>query len=194
MPRPVKPRFVAGAPTIAGFAPKGAAPRGQVILTVEGFEALRLSDFEHLDQATAAEIMGVSRQTYGRILGQARSLVCDALVTGKEILIDGGHFELRGRGWARGRGGGRGRGQGGGRGHRSRREVTDMPEKDGTGPGGQKDNQGSGTGRGRGGRGQGAGRGGGAGQRTGQGAGRGRGQSSGGGRGGGGQGGGRRNR
>lgn len=104
MPRPMKPRFVSGSPAIETFTPKGHAPRGAVILPVEGFEALRLSDFEHLDQETASQIMNVSRQTYGRILAQARSLVCEALVTGKEIRIEGGNFELRGRGRCRRRG------------------------------------------------------------------------------------------
>jgi len=165
MPRPVKPRFVAETPATEGFVPKGSVPRGQVILTIEGFEALRLSDFEQLDQAAAAHIMGISRQTYGRVLSQARMLVCDALVTGKEILIDGGHFEFRGRG--------RGRGQG----HHGGREVMAMPRKDRTGP----DGQGPATGRGRGGCAQGAARVvGNGGQKTGRGAGRGRGQGRGG--------------
>lgn len=162
MPRPVKPRFVTETPAIESFVPRGIPPRGQVILTIEGFEALRLSDFEQLDQAAAARIMGISRQTYGRVLGQARALVCNALVMGKEILIDGGHFELRGRG--------RGHGHGYGR------EVMSMPQKDKTGPQGQ----GPAAGRGSGGFGQGAGHTGNPGQRPGRGTGRGRGQGRGG--------------
>jgi predicted DNA-binding protein (UPF0251 family) len=73
-------------------------------------EAIRLTDFEGLDQETAADMMEVSRQTYGRILARARNIVGEALVTGKALKIGGGTYELRGMGRRRRRGGGRGRG------------------------------------------------------------------------------------
>ncbi|MDY6823406.1 MAG: DUF134 domain-containing protein [Thermodesulfobacteriota bacterium] len=130
MPRPRKTRFVTGYPAASGFSPVDFAPTGEVILSVEGFEALRLSDFEHLDQETAAQIMEVSRQTYGRILGEARSIVAEAFVTGKTVRIDGGIFEYRERG----------------RRHRRGKGVNHMPRGDGTGPSGE----GPVTGRGRG--------------------------------------------
>lgn len=95
MPRPKKPRFVSGYPTINAFVPQGMAQTGEVVLSVEGLEALRLSDFERLDQETAAQIMAVSRQTYGRILGQARTIVSEALVTAKALRIEGGTYEMR---------------------------------------------------------------------------------------------------
>ena len=96
MPRPKKPRFVSGYPTISAFVPQGMPQTGEVVLSVEGLEALRLSDFERLDQETAAQIMEVSRQTYGRILGEARAIVSEALVTGKALRIEGGTYEMRG--------------------------------------------------------------------------------------------------
>ena len=96
MPRPKKPRFVSGYPTISAFVPQGMPQTGEVVLAVEGLEALRLSDFERLDQETAAQIMEVSRQTYGRILGEARTIVSEALVTGKALRIEGGTYEMRG--------------------------------------------------------------------------------------------------
>ena len=71
MPRPKKPRFVSGYPTLTAFIPQGVPISGEVLLSVEELEAVRLSDFEGLDQAAAAELMGVSRQTYGRVLGRA---------------------------------------------------------------------------------------------------------------------------
>ena len=49
------------------FVPVGIAQTGELTLSIEGMEAIRLSDFERLDQETAAKIMEVSRQTYGRI-------------------------------------------------------------------------------------------------------------------------------
>ena len=96
MPRPKKPRFVSGYPTITAFVPQGMPQTGEVVLSVEELEALRLSDFERLDQETAAQIMAVSRQTYGRILGQARATVSEAVVTGKALRIEGGTYEMRG--------------------------------------------------------------------------------------------------
>ena len=101
MPRPKKPRFVSSYPTIAAFVPQGTPITGEVMLTVEELEAIRLSDFECLDQETAADFMEVSRQTYGRILSRARGIVGAALVTGKALKIAGGNFAMRGRGMRR---------------------------------------------------------------------------------------------
>ena len=98
MPRPKKPRFVSGYPTIAAFVPQGVPITGEVMLTIEELEAIRLSDFEHLDQESAANLMQVSRQTYGRILFTARSIVGEALVTGKALKIAGGNYAMRGGG------------------------------------------------------------------------------------------------
>jgi predicted DNA-binding protein (UPF0251 family) len=97
MPRPKKPRFVSGYPTISTYVPLGMPQTGEIRLSLEGLEAIRLSDFEGLDQETAAKIMAVSRQTYGRILGEARSIVSEALVTGKALRIEGGTYEVRGQ-------------------------------------------------------------------------------------------------
>ncbi|PIE58671.1 MAG: DNA-binding protein [Desulfobulbus propionicus] len=109
MPRPRKTRFVTAYPGIESFVPRDVAWAGYVCLTVEEFETIRLSDYEGLDQETAASRMGVSRHTYGRLLSSARSAVAKALVTGKELRIGGGHFEYRGPGKQR-----RHRGPGGG--------------------------------------------------------------------------------
>jgi predicted DNA-binding protein (UPF0251 family) len=76
------------------------------MLSVEELEAIRLSDVEHLDQEAAANLMQVSRQTYGRILFTARGIIGEALVTGKALRIDGGNYTMRGGGRRR-----RGRGR-----------------------------------------------------------------------------------
>jgi predicted DNA-binding protein (UPF0251 family) len=119
--RPKKPRFVSGYPTLTAFVPEGVPISGEVYLSVEELEAVRLSDFEGLDQESAANLMEVSRQTYGRILARARHCISDALITGKALRIEGGDYEFRGRGMRRRRGGGRGlgRGRGKGRGRQS---------------------------------------------------------------------------
>ena len=111
MPRPRKPRFVQGRPIVDAFIPNSVPPWGseEVFLPIEGLEAIRMSDFQGLDQETAAGLMNVSRQTYGRILAEARAIVAEALVMGKILRIEGGHFEMppRGRGRHRRRRGGR---------------------------------------------------------------------------------------
>ncbi len=114
--RPRKPRLVSAYPTITAFVPQGINVTGESVLTVDEFEAIRLSDFEHLDQEGGAAMMGVSRHTFGRLLARGRSIVADAMVTGKVLKIEGGSYELRGPGRGqkhgrRGRGGGRGFGR-----------------------------------------------------------------------------------
>ncbi len=111
MPRPKKPRFVSAYPAIAAFVPQGVTVTGEIFMSVEELESIRLSDFEHLDQETAANMMGVSRHTYGRILGNARSSIAEALVTGKAMKIGGGAYEFRGMGGRRRGKGGRGHGR-----------------------------------------------------------------------------------
>lgn len=112
MPRPKKPRFVSGYPTLTAFIPEGVTVTGQVFLSLEELEAIRLSDFEGLDQESAANLMEISRQTYGRVLAHARCVISEALVTGKALKIEGGDYEFRGmRRRRRGGGGGR-RGRG----------------------------------------------------------------------------------
>ena len=116
MPRPKKPRFVSGYPTLTAFIPKGVPITGEVLLTIEELEAIRLSDFEGLDQETAANLMEVSRRTYGRILARAHHCISKSLITGKALRIEGGDYEFRGMGMRRRRGGGRGQGREPGRG------------------------------------------------------------------------------
>ena len=107
MPRPKKPRFVSAYPAIAAFVPQGVAVAGEIFMSVEELESIRLSDFEHLDQETAANMMEVSRHTYGRILANARSIEAEALVTGKVLKIGGGVYEFRGMGGRQRRRGGK---------------------------------------------------------------------------------------
>jgi predicted DNA-binding protein (UPF0251 family) len=80
------------------FRPEGISSTAMedIVLPVEGLEALRLSDLEKLDHESAASQMNVSRQTFGRVLAEARTLVAEALVLGKRIRIHGGAYALPG--------------------------------------------------------------------------------------------------
>lgn len=96
MARPPKCRIVQTEPSITYFKPRGIPMKGlkEFVLTVEGFEAIRLSDMEGLDQDEVAKLMGVSRQTVGRVLTQARKVVATALVEGHCIKIEGGTYQV----------------------------------------------------------------------------------------------------
>lgn len=60
----------------------------EVHLGTDAWEALRLCDYEGLEQAAAARRMGVSRPTVSRILERARQAVARALVEGCSLVID----------------------------------------------------------------------------------------------------------
>ncbi len=98
MPRPRKPRFVRAEPVTRYFKPQGIPLRDleSVVLSVEELEALRLVDDEGLYQEAAAERMEVSRQTFQRVLREARRKVADVLVNGKALGIEGGDYVLAG--------------------------------------------------------------------------------------------------
>jgi predicted DNA-binding protein (UPF0251 family) len=59
-------------------------------LTLDEFEALRLADLDGLHQDKAAARMGVSRQTFGRIVENARRKVAQVLYSGMALSIEGG--------------------------------------------------------------------------------------------------------
>jgi len=81
------------------FKPAGLKGREleRVVMTLDEFEALRLSDLEGLYQTDAAARMGVSRATFGRILEAAHNKVAQALVNGKALVIEGGPVRVVGR-------------------------------------------------------------------------------------------------
>ncbi|MFH1058995.1 MAG: DUF134 domain-containing protein [Pseudomonadota bacterium] len=131
MPRPRLCRLVADTPPVDYYKPRGVplAQLREVVLPLEGLEALRLVEVEGLDQEAAAARMGVSRPTFTRVLAEARHLVAVALTQGQALRIAGGDYRLaeapagqpdapclgrmgHGRGGFGGGGHGRGRGRG----------------------------------------------------------------------------------
>ena len=90
MSRPIKRRYVSPAPKAEEFRPVGVAPEDlrRLVLPLDGLEALRLTDLIGLEQVEAARHMGVSRQTFGRILAAARRVASQALVGGLALRIE----------------------------------------------------------------------------------------------------------
>ena len=119
MPRPRRIRRIFFEPRINYFKPIGIPLRHleESILTKDELEAIRLIDYEKIEQGKAGKKMKISQPTLSRLLNSARKKIAEALINSKAIKIQGGVFEMvrpRGRGLGLGRGqglrvGGRGR-------------------------------------------------------------------------------------
>jgi len=121
MPRPFCQRRIAFIPSVTYFKPAGIPLHelDEVALTLDELEALRLADLLGLYQEQAAERMGISRATFGRIVESARRKTADALTGGKALRLDGGPVVHAPGAGAPGPGFGQGRrGRGCGRGPR----------------------------------------------------------------------------
>lgn len=93
--RPRKVRVVQKEPEILQFSPRGRRGRPDNIkLKYEEFEAIRLADYVGLNQSEASEFMGISQQTFSRILKNARRSLSEGLVKGKIIKVLGGDFKI----------------------------------------------------------------------------------------------------
>ncbi|MBT8044491.1 MAG: DUF134 domain-containing protein [Verrucomicrobiae bacterium] len=90
MPRPLNPRRIRCLPAARYFKPRGIpmSDLEEVELAADELEALQLADAEGLYRAQAAEKMGVSRQTFDRIVRRARAKVASALVGGHALRIE----------------------------------------------------------------------------------------------------------
>lgn len=90
MSRPPCPRKIAHSPPATYFKPAGIPLRDleEINLGPDELEAMRLADCEDLYHQEAAEHMGVSRQTFDRIVRRARQKVAAALVRGHALRIE----------------------------------------------------------------------------------------------------------
>ncbi len=97
MVRPRICRQVHCEPNVNYFKPRGIplTRLDQVTLAVDELEAIRLHDFQEIEQTLAAEKMNISQPTFHRTLESARKKVADALVNGKAIKIEGGDYTTK---------------------------------------------------------------------------------------------------
>lgn len=100
MARPTSSRKICHPPLYSYFGPASQprTRRDEIILRLDELEAVRLADHESLYQDEAAEKMGISRQTFGRIIEAARKKIAGAIVTGKAIRVEGGEVDIHGKG------------------------------------------------------------------------------------------------
>lgn len=96
MPRPKQDRKISIPPIMQGFKPFGIplSMLDSVSLLFDEYEAVRLLDYEGLNQEQAAERMQISRPTLTRIYEKARKTVATAFVEGKMIIIQGGNVQF----------------------------------------------------------------------------------------------------
>lgn len=94
MARPIRCRRICREPEYDTFGPQGAKGQGQVLLTVDEFEAVRLIDHERKTHEQCAGQMGVSRTTVTEIYERARGKIADCIVNGKTLCISGGNYAV----------------------------------------------------------------------------------------------------
>lgn len=91
MPRQKLMRKIDKLPTFKGFKPVGKIDdMAPVVMNLEEYESIRLSDYANLSQAEASVVMGVSRPTYTRIYDIARKKIAQAFVEGRTVIFEGG--------------------------------------------------------------------------------------------------------
>jgi len=72
------------------FKPRGIplVELEEISITMDELESIRLADYEGLYHEKAAARMKISRQTFGRILREARKKVAGCLIKGKALKIE----------------------------------------------------------------------------------------------------------
>jgi uncharacterized protein len=90
MPRKKCFRHIDSKPGVTFYKPAGVPMHSleEVVLHIDEFEAVRLADAEGLYHEEAAARMNISRQTFGRIVGEARRKIAGAITGGKAIVIE----------------------------------------------------------------------------------------------------------
>ncbi|MDC1106696.1 DUF134 domain-containing protein [Prolixibacteraceae bacterium] len=97
MPRQRRLRKVVSPPKFKGYKPYGARKQSSLQeeeLLYEEYEALKLADYDLMNHAEAAMLMGISRATFARIYESARRKLARAFVETKEIRMAYGHAEM----------------------------------------------------------------------------------------------------
>lgn len=90
MARPQKRRCICSKPKITSFSPQDCTANGNVNLTYDEYEVVRILDFLKMTQEECAVKMDISRPTVTRIYDTARQKIADAMVNGRSLTIHGG--------------------------------------------------------------------------------------------------------
>jgi predicted DNA-binding protein (UPF0251 family) len=89
MPRPKIPRRLKFNPQVFYFKPRGIPLRllDEVNIKRDEIEAVKLHDYDKLDQIKAAQKMKISQPTFARILKNAHRKIAKAIIKGQAIRI-----------------------------------------------------------------------------------------------------------
>ena len=92
MSRPCNCRRIGNHPHLLKFGPLGmTGDRECLTLNHDCFEAVRLADYLGMSTNQAAEKMGISRHTYGRLLRRGHGIIAKALCASLNLQIEGGN-------------------------------------------------------------------------------------------------------
>jgi predicted DNA-binding protein (UPF0251 family) len=96
MVRPFKLRVVEDVPRCVYFKPQGVgiSQVENLLLTLDEYEALRLKEYENLQEKDACEKMEVSQPTFNRLYTKAKKKLVRAIVEGLAIKIEGGNYKM----------------------------------------------------------------------------------------------------
>ena len=81
-------------PRAESFGPSSCRSAGQINLTLDEFESVRLIDVEGMNQEQCAAQMGIARTTAQAIYNSARHKTGLALTEGLDLIISGGEYQL----------------------------------------------------------------------------------------------------
>jgi predicted DNA-binding protein (UPF0251 family) len=89
-------RRVEEPPGYSHFKPAGIPRRDleSVLLSVDEYEAIRLADYMKFEHLESSQRMNISRPTFTRLIEQARYKVAQALIDGKQLIINGGNIDF----------------------------------------------------------------------------------------------------
>ncbi len=94
MARPVKVRRICGMPKVREFAPCAGVCGSDVQMSIDEYEVIRLIDNLGYSQKECSEQMCVARTTVQAIYDAARKKIADAIVNGRRLVIEGGHYNI----------------------------------------------------------------------------------------------------
>ncbi|QZE15700.1 DUF134 domain-containing protein [Halosquirtibacter laminarini] len=97
MARQRRLRKVVSPPNFKGYKPYGTSKMhssSEEEFLYEEYEALKLADYDLLNHAEAAELMGISRATFARIYESARRKLARAFVETKDIRMIYGSAQM----------------------------------------------------------------------------------------------------
>ena len=94
MARPTKCRRICSEPAYDIFRPEGIPTDGQVNMTVDEYEVIRLIDLDRCTHEQCARQMEISRTTVTEIYESARYKLAYSIVHGKVLNIIGGNYRF----------------------------------------------------------------------------------------------------